>query len=125
LESKRSSADSRGLLIVKVKTDIEPIFKKYAEVLNREIDVEKIILVGSYTNGDATEWSDIEFAVISKDFNRMPYIERLRVLSDATLGVNHWLVPFGGNTPDEYEHPEKTLHMRWIKSTGKVVYPGS
>ena len=110
--------------MVKAKTDVANIIKKYAKALSLDIDVNKVVLVGPYAAGDVDEWSDIQFVVISKDFASMSHIKRLDILADKTLGIDTFLVPFGGYTPDEYEHPEKTLHMRWIKSAGKIVYEG-
>jgi predicted nucleotidyltransferase len=108
--------------MVKTKADIDNIIKRYAKALSEKIDVDKVILVGPYAKGTADEWSDIEFAVISKDFEELNHLERLKVLSRATMNVDLFLMPVGGYTPDEYEHPEKTLHLRGIKSRGKIVY---
>lgn len=107
-----------------VEISLTSIIEKYVKALSREIDVNKVIIVGPYATGDADEWSDIQFVVISQDFASMSHIKRLDILADNTLGIDTFLVPFGGYTPDEYEHPEETLHMRWIKSAGKIVYKG-
>jgi hypothetical protein len=54
----------------------------------------------------------------------MNHVERVDLLAIKTVGIDTLLMPVGGYTPDEYERPEKTLHLRGIKSRGKIVYEG-
>ena len=108
--------------MVKVQTDVTKIVNKYIKALSREIVVDKVILISPLAGGEASEWSDIEFVVISKDFVDMLQTDRLDLLATQIVGINNWLVPHGGYTPDEYEHPEKTLRLGWVKSTGRVIY---
>ncbi|MCH7746352.1 MAG: nucleotidyltransferase domain-containing protein [Chloroflexi bacterium] len=108
--------------MVKTQTDVPRLINKYADALEKQIKVDKVILIGPYAKGEPGEWSDIEVIVISEDFAGMSHIKRLELLTRKTVGLDNWLVPYGGYTPDEYEHPEKTLHLGWVKSIGKVLY---
>ena len=108
--------------MVKTQTDVPRLINRYADALEKQIKVDKVILIGPYAKGEPDEWSDIEVIVISKDFVDMLQTDRLDLLATQIVGINNWLVPHGGYTPDEYEHPEKTLHLGWVKSIGKVLY---
>lgn len=43
----------------------------YAEALNKKYNFERIILFGSYAKGNFHEESDIDIAVVFKDFNNL------------------------------------------------------
>ncbi len=60
---------------------IEGIIEKYKEELRKlGINVEKVILYGSYARGTFREDSDIDLAVISEDFKDLNLRERLEML---------------------------------------------
>ena len=39
------------------------LVKKYVEIIRQKFDVNKVVLYGSYSRGNQTEWSDIDVAV--------------------------------------------------------------
>lgn len=46
---------------------VDELIKKYVDTLkHKQIEVEKAYLFGSYANGTANEWSDIDVAVLTK-----------------------------------------------------------
>ena len=51
------------------KTDALKIAHKYAETVKNVFDFQKVILFGSYINGNPHEESDIDIAVIFSDYN--------------------------------------------------------
>jgi predicted nucleotidyltransferase len=108
--------------MVETKLDVDRIIRDYVDILTKKIKVDQVILFGPYVEGDVDEWSDIQVAVISPDFTGMNEVERVTLLALSTGDLDVHLMPFGGYTPDEYEHPEKTLHMGWVKARGSVVY---
>lgn len=57
--------------MVKKTIDREIItsIKKYIEKISAYYSIDAIILFGSYAKGSQTENSDIDIAIISKDFN--------------------------------------------------------
>lgn len=62
---------------------IKNIVKKYALLLKENIKVKSVYLFGSYANNKATEYSDIDVAVISDKFSGDPvddmvYLMRFR-----------------------------------------------
>jgi predicted nucleotidyltransferase len=56
------------------------IVAKYADTVNKEIKVDKIILYGSYSKGNPHKDSDIDVAVISPDFTGDKIEDRLRLM---------------------------------------------
>ncbi|MFQ6083166.1 MAG: nucleotidyltransferase domain-containing protein [Candidatus Aminicenantia bacterium] len=57
------------------------ILKEFESALEEiGIRVERMILYGSYATGKAREGSDIDVAVISKDFEGMNLLERLETI---------------------------------------------
>jgi predicted nucleotidyltransferase len=60
-------------------------FKKNLEF--QGIRVQKIILFGSYANGNAHDGSDIDLVVLSDDFENKNYWERIDLLTEAIYSV--------------------------------------
>ena len=50
------------------------------ELRRRGIRVEKVILFGSYARGDFAAGSDLDLIVVSDDWGRLSYTERLSLL---------------------------------------------
>jgi predicted nucleotidyltransferase len=59
---------------------IVDIVAKYADAVNKEIKVDKIILYGSYSKGNPHKDSDIDVAVISPDFTGDKIEDRLHLM---------------------------------------------
>jgi predicted nucleotidyltransferase len=53
---------------VAVRSQIEHIAREYAKLISKEMKVEGVYLFGSYVEGDYSEDSDIDIAVISDEF---------------------------------------------------------
>lgn len=85
---------------------------KIVEIINRYsnnlktagVNVEELILFGSYAKGTAKSWSDIDVAVISKDFGKDSHSELVKLLNirdKASIDIE--------------PHPfnPKDLHAKW------------
>lgn len=60
--------------MVKVPTEIMSKLKKFALKLEQDnISIEQMYLFGSYAAGTAQKYSDIDVAVVSKDFSGIKY----------------------------------------------------
>ncbi len=67
--------------MVKTEREINTIIKNFnRELKNMNIIPEKIILYGSYKDGNPREDSDIDLIVISENFKEMNLRERLEIL---------------------------------------------
>ena len=80
-------------------------------------DVKNIILFGSYAWGDPHEYSDIDIAIIAKDFKK-DYFGTIRALAKYIRTVDA-RIEIKGFTPEEFvdEHP-----LAWeIKKHGITI----
>ena len=107
--------------MAKTALDIKQIIKGYVARLQPEIRVAKVVLFGSQAHGTATEWSDIDIAVISNDFKKMKPLQQVEFLALRRKGCDPALAPLGF-TPDEYENASHLDFLGEIKRTGVVVY---
>ena len=63
------------------KSKVKKIIKEYIKELTPFIKIKKVILFGSQAKGGAHHDSDIDFIIISPDFKKMKFMERLIWLS--------------------------------------------
>ena len=101
--------------------DIEKRIEDFVRRIEASIRVEVIVLFGSYAKGTANEWSDIDVAVVSPDFNGMRKWDRQELIARSSLGRAYRISPVGLST-EEYQNPDRSF-VREIKRTGKIVYP--
>ncbi len=98
---------------------IEPIVNSLREELDRAgIPVEKIILFGSYAQGNHTENSDIDLAIISSAFTGIRFHDVSRIV-DAVAPINS-RVEIHPYRPDDFEGNNPFASE--ILHTGTVVY---
>jgi len=107
--------------VVTTASDLDQIISALVGLLSRSIRVEAVILYGSYANGSPDEWSDIDVAVVSPDFEGLRMWERQRIISRATLGRDPSIAPIGYPS-SEYHDPGRHSFLREIIRTGRVVY---
>ena len=98
---------------------IEIIRGFYAE-LKQEIPIKEIILFGSYAQGNAKEYSDIDLAIISDWFEGKPKIENMQYLSRIAAAYNSLIeaLPF---TEEEYTKVDKRSFLASIIKTGRKL----
>ena len=107
--------------MVATATDLEKIISAFVALLSSVVRVEALILYGSYANGSPDEWSDIDIAVVSPEFEGLVMWERQRIISRATVDRDPSLAPIGYPS-SEYHNPGRHSFLREIIRTGKVVY---
>ena len=107
--------------MVATATDLDKIISRFITLLSKAAQVEAVILYGSYVNGSPDEWSDIDIAVISPDFEGLAMWERQRIISHATVERDASLAPIGYSS-SEYHSPGPHSFLREIIRTGRVVY---
>jgi uncharacterized protein len=70
------------------KDEIIQIIKQFvAESEKIDIHIQEAILFGSYANGTNTEWSDIDVAVVSENFEGIRFYDNLK-LSKPVIRTN-------------------------------------
>jgi predicted nucleotidyltransferase len=107
--------------MAKSEAELKEIVERYLNLISQEITIEKVILFGSYALGKAGEYSDIDLAVVSKDFEGKRRIDNMKFLFSKARHVDTSLEPLAF-TPGELENPDKRTFPAQILKTGKVVY---
>lgn len=85
------------------------------------INVDKVILFGSFAKGTFAEGSDVDLIVISEDWSELNQIERIKLLYriwDKPLDAN-----FLAYTPEEFEKKlNESVVLRDASKYWKVIY---
>lgn len=111
--------------MVRTETEIRGLARKYKKALEPMIQVERIVLYGSYAQGSPHTWSDIDFAVISRDFANKTRWERQGILGRAKLGypdLQDAMISPLGYSVSEYTRAHRQSFLGEIKRTGKTIY---
>ena len=86
--------------MAQVPNHILSIVNRYlAAVEQHGIHLQQAILFGSYANGRYTEWSDIDVALVSNDFQGIRFYDREK-LSQPTLQIDARIDPLPYRTKD-------------------------
>ena len=103
------------------KDRLDQIIDGFISRLTSEIDVEEVILFGSYAQGNPKEYSDIDLAIISDWFREKPHIESMQYLSRLAADYNSLVeaLPF---TLEEYKNLDKRTFLASIVKSG-LRYP--
>jgi predicted nucleotidyltransferase len=96
--------------------------RRFIDRVKKEIDIEKVILFGSFAEERQSEWSDIDLAIISDDFKKMNHFERMVYLGKLAWWADTVSVEALGYTLDEYKNATKLDFLGEIKRTGKIIY---
>ncbi|AXF55589.1 nucleotidyltransferase domain-containing protein [Salicibibacter kimchii] len=64
----------------RIRQDIEQIVQAYTDLLRKELDLQSVYIFGSYVNGNATEDSDIDVAVVANDFSGDSIEDTMRLM---------------------------------------------
>ncbi|HUW64590.1 MAG TPA: nucleotidyltransferase domain-containing protein [Spirochaetia bacterium] len=87
--------------MLREQATVEEIIRAYAQAINDQgIQVEKVLLFGSYARGDAKPDSDIALIIVSRDFHRMPAWKRWEILGNAAAKLMEPIEALA-RTPDE------------------------
>lgn len=79
--------------MVKIPDQIRKILNKYIHTLEENhIHVQRAVLFGSYADGRANEWSDIDIALVSDSFEGDRFDDRGKIRR-ITLSVSSDLSP--------------------------------
>ena len=101
------------------KAALEALSRFRKAIESQGIRIDKLILFGSYATGVNKEWSDIDVVVISKDFAKKDYWERIEILSDAIYEVFEPIEAVA-ITPEEWEKGQSAI-VECAKG-GEIIY---
>lgn len=79
--------------MAKIPDQIREILKKYIHTLEeKHIHIQRAVLFGSYADGRANEWSDIDIALVSDSFDGDRFDDRGKIRK-ITLSVSSDISP--------------------------------
>ncbi len=108
--------------MAKTKSKINIIAKHLAGRLeSMDIRVQQIILFGSYANGKAKPYSDIDIAVISPSFEGKNLLKIQEILGEAIYPLQQPIEALG-YTFREYKNVAPMSFLSEIIATGKTIY---
>ena len=107
--------------MVATATELENAISDFIQSLLKGLRVDAVVLYGSYAHGTPHEWSDIDLAVISPDFEGVPIWKRQEMIAHLTVHRYHDIAPIGYPS-SEYHNPGRHSFLREIIRTGRVVY---
>jgi len=102
------------------KKQIQKDLKIFAARAKKNLKAEKIILFGSYAVGKADDYSDVDVAVLSEIFAKIPFEKRLDLLYPFIKDLKFDFHPFG-LTSSEFAKTSPASILSEIKSYGKVI----
>lgn len=93
---------------------------RFVDIVSREMSPERIVLFGSFAQGDVHEWSDLDLVVVTE--TELPFMERQRLVIHRVRPIV--TVDFFVYTPSEWEYMKSTQPFirDEIDAKGKVVY---
>jgi predicted nucleotidyltransferase len=75
------------------KTNLDKILADFISALKElKITINRMYLFGSYANGTEKEWSDIDIAVVSKDFQGIRFLDIEKII-DVFLKIDNRIEP--------------------------------
>lgn len=100
------------------------IVDHYIENLKQKIKVKGVLLFGSFAWGKPTKHSDVDLVIISPDFTKKEFDNRLQWLSRMRDDITYQIaMDIIGYTPKEFAHIEKNSAIMSIaKKKGKWLY---
>jgi predicted nucleotidyltransferase len=101
----------------KAGSQVKETVKQYTEVLRQcGIKVERIILYGSFAQGNPREDSDIDLVVVSENFQKMNLRERLEVLGVGAAKIMKPIEARGYTSKEIESVPEISFLSEILKS---------
>ncbi len=108
----------------KNKVEISQLITETIKKITDYINIDEALLFGSYAKGNAHQWSDIDLAIVSNDFDK----DRSICYNNIKLGQKTklydpdlQLMSFHSKTFYEEDFVDPNF-IREIKRTGKTVY---
>lgn len=104
--------------VIKIKKSLIELFKE------KGINVERIVLFGSYVKGKRSGENDIDIIVVSKDFRNKSIFEIANLKKNIHWKlVENFMKPFDIMCYSDYEWDEgNSLIINTAKTEGEVIY---
>jgi len=105
--------------MVRRKIEIKNKINKFIRILQNYVTVEKVILYGSWANGNPNEFSDIDLAVFSPDFGKNK-LKELQLLSKIAWEVDESIeaIPYSAH---QLNNNDPTTFVYEIIKSGQTI----
>jgi predicted nucleotidyltransferase len=100
---------------------VTQIATEYGLKLQDVFEAVEIRLFGSYLKHNANSYSDLDLAVVSRDFAGMELYTAMKILNRVKLQVNNIIEPIPV-TPDELNNPEVGSLTYDIAKENKILF---
>ena len=97
------------------------IIDNYISKLKQKINIEQIILYGSYANGNAHEWSDIDLYIVSKDLPENELKGTNGFHLDCMVEKFDPRLEVIGINPNQLKDPIEKSFFKEVKTKGKLI----
>ncbi len=94
--------------------------KEFITILTNYFNIFAVVLYGSYAEGKAGEYSDIDIAVFSDDFGEN-LLEDMKILFKLRRKIDPDIEPLPFKKQDYFEYGNADF-VKEILSNGKVIY---
>ena len=100
------------------------IVNHYIQTLKKKIRTKGVLLFGSFAWGKPTKHSDVDLIIISPDFTKKNFDQRLDFLTEARDDITYQIaMDIIGYTPKEFSKIEKNSAIAALaKKKGKWLY---
>ena len=110
--------------MVKSTSQIKQIANNLVIHLEKKgIKVDRLLLYGSYANGNPLSYSDIDIAVISSSFDNKSLIKRQELLAEAIFPLDEPIEAIGYGY-QEFKKSTPLSFLSEIIAKGKIIYKG-
>lgn len=109
--------------MVRQESEIKGVILKVINYLQKKIELDYVILFGSYATGQAHEFSDIDLGVISKDFENMSFEDKANLFAQVKINcdLNVEIHPF---SLSDFKEARPTNFLGFILRNGKFYLKG-
>jgi predicted nucleotidyltransferase len=102
----------------------ETKIEKYIASLKQQLNIELIVLFGSYLTGEFSKDSDIDILVVASEFSKISKLEAYKILSKPIWDIQLNIDPIPA-APEEIQNYQKASFLTEIMDSGKIVFPKS
>ncbi len=111
-----------------VSDEIMETIKKFLGMVSENgLHIERAIVFGSYAKGKQNEWSDIDIAMVSKDFTGVRFYDRKRlnpylIRVDSRIEPRHFVIPVFPVNAVRAKFPQATITLHWTSSSSSLSF---
>ena len=107
--------------MVEIPAHVVSVLKAYISDLEKDLAIQRVVLFGSYAQGDYRTDSDIDVAVFSDSFRGRRFVDAVSFLLSKSRRHRVDLEPLGF-TFEEYLDSEGNDFVQQIKKEGVEIY---